>query len=257
MFIKIKTIFIILLLFIAIAIFFHTNTLEISHHSFSFSSGINVIKIAHISDLHSDTIGELENSLFDALEKEKPDIIVITGDLATPNGNIEGYKKLLSHLRAPKGVYFIPGNWEYWEPIEALNDILRDNKIINLSNKTHAVDNDLLLIGFDDSEEGNPDLSLLEKLSNNVTNIALFHSPAFFDSLTGKVQLALAGHSHGGQIRLPLVGAIATPEGTGKYIQGLYKKAHSQLYVSRGIGTSVLPIRLFCPPELAIFEIKY
>lgn len=254
---KIKIIFIIPLLFIATVIYYHTNTLEISHHEFSFFPGTQSVKIAQVSDLHSDTVGILESALFKALKSENPDIIVITGDLATPNGKIEGYKKLLSQFRAPKGVYFIPGNWEYWEPIETLDDILKDNQIMNLSNKIHKVDNNLLIVGFDDSEEGKPDFNLLNKLPNRGVKIALFHSPVFFDSVKGKIQMALSGHSHGGQIRLPLIGAMVTPQGTGEYIQGLYTKGNSHLYVSRGIGTSILPIRIFCPPELVIFEIKY
>ena len=114
---KIKIIFIILILLTVAMIYYHSNTLEVSHHKISFFSGKKTIKIAQISDLHSDTIGKLENDLFRAIKKEKPDIIVITGDVVTPHGTPEKYNKLLSHFKAPRGVYFIPGNWEYWGPI--------------------------------------------------------------------------------------------------------------------------------------------
>ena len=224
MFQKIKILIFILSALAITLIYYHTNTLEVTYNRLSFSSGERVIKIAQVSDLHSDSIGKLENHLIDTLDKEKPDIIVITGDIATPGGDIEGYKKLISQFKAPKGVYFIPGNWEYWAPVRTLHNILNDHQIINLSNKIHKIDDDLLLVGFDDTIEGKPDFNLFEKLPNKGTKIALFHSPAFFNSISEKIQLSLAGHSHGGQIRLPFIGEIATPEGTGKYVQGLFKK---------------------------------
>lgn len=254
---KIKLLFFLSLIFFICLIYDHTNTLVVSHHSFSFAQGNKSIKLAQISDLHSDSIGKLENELFKILAQEKPDIIAITGDFATPNGKVKGYKQILEKLKAPMGVYFVPGNWEYWQPIEDLEQSLKDSNIINLSNRIKKLAADFYLIGFDDSVEGRPNIELLLNLPKEATKIALFHSPQFFDSITGKIQLALAGHSHGGQIRLPIWGELATPEGTGKYVQGLYSIQNSHLYVSRGIGTSVIPVRMFCSPELAIFDIKY
>ena len=216
-----------LVLVIVNLVYFHTNTLEVGRYKKTLGTGNKKIKIAHISDLHSSGIGRLERQLFEALEQEEPDIIVITGDLATPRASEDGYLEILRKLTAPMGVFFIMGNWEYWEPILKLDSFLSQSNITNLTNKVKKLSSDLFLIGFDDSEEGNPDLDLLNSLPRNAKSIALFHSPIFFDRLAGEVDLSLAGHSHGGQIRLPFIGSFWKPAGTGQYVQGWYRKNKS------------------------------
>lgn len=86
--------------------------------------------------------------------------------------------------------------------------------------------------------------------------IGLFHSPASFDSVAGSWPLALAGHTHGGQIRLPFVKPLWLPEGSGSYVAGWYEGKGSKLYVSRGVGTAMLPLRFLCRPELALITIS-
>lgn len=245
-----------ILLFSAIClIYFHTNTLVLTHHEINLKSFKFNLKIAHITDLHSSSIGSLEKQLFLELEKEKPDIIFITGDLATPGQKREGLIQILSKLKAPHGVYFVKGNWEYWEPIDKLEKLLRENSITLLNNDAKEIVPNLWIVGFDDSEEGNPNLRILDDIPDETFKIGLFHSPIFFDRVAGQTQLNFAGHSHGGQIRIPFLSPIL-PEGVGKYIEGWFQKSGSKLYVSRGIGTSILPVRLFCSPELAIIELK-
>jgi predicted MPP superfamily phosphohydrolase len=87
--------------------------------------------------------------------------------------------------------------------------------------------------------------------------ISLFHTPILFESIKEKSHLAFAGHSHGGQARLPFIGALWTPEGTGKYDSGWFQGGIGKMYVSRGIGNSILPIRFNCRPELAYIKINY
>ena len=236
-------------------IYNHTNSLVVTHHKKSFRDVKLNLKIAHISDLHSSSVGVLEKQLFKELGEEKPDLIFITGDLATPGHNREGFKQILKKLTAPHGVYLVKGNWEYWEPIERLEELLRENSIHLLNNDAKEILPNLWVVGFDDSEEGSPNLGILNDIPEKDFKIGLFHSPIFFNQVAGKIHLSFAGHSHGGQIKIPFLKPIL-PEGVGKYIEGWFKKSNSELYVSRGIGTSVLPIRLFCSPELAIINIK-
>lgn len=213
--------------------------------------------MAHVSDLHTKGAGSLEQQVFEILKKEKPDLIFITGDLATPSGTLEGYKVVIGELKAPKGVYFVQGNWEYWEPIPGLEELFHEFGIIDLTNHAEKLDEDLWLVGFDDSEEGNPQLEILKGLPENSVKIGLFHSPQFFDKTNRSIHLNFAGHAHGGQIRLPFIGPLWVPKGTGQYDQGWFKKNHSHLFVSRGIGTSILPMRFNCSPELAIVDLSY
>lgn len=238
-------------------IYYHTNTLTVSHHEAILSKSGKKLKIAHISDLHTKGLGRLEQQLFEELAIEKPDLIVITGDVATPAGTPKGYRDVLRELKAPKGVFFVPGNWEYWEPIPNLSKMLHELQIIDLKNNVKEIDSGLWLIGFDDGEEGQPDLKILQSIPLSHHKISIFHSPSFFDRIATKISLNFAGHSHGGQIRIPFVESTWVPKGTEDYVQGWYVKEYSKLFISRGIGTSILPIRFNCSPELAIIEVKY
>jgi predicted MPP superfamily phosphohydrolase len=89
----------------------------------------------------------------------------------------------------------------------------------------------------------------------DVYRIALFHSPVFFEEAAGSCELALSGHTHGGQVRLPPLGPLWLPPMCGRYVEGWYDLNGSRMYVSRGIGTSILPIRFMCRPELAIITL--
>lgn len=239
------------------AVYNHTNTLEITYHRIELAKKKRKLTIAHVSDLHTKGMGTLEKRVIDTINDAKVDLIVITGDIATPNGTLEGYKSVLKNFRAPKGVYYIPGNWEYWEPIHELLTILKENNIIDLTNKTQKINENLWLIGFDDSEEGSPELNIISNLPSSDVKIGIFHSPQFFDEVFTHTNLNLAGHSHGGQIRFPFIGPLFLPAGVGEYDQGWFEKGKSKLFVSRGIGTSILPIRFFCSPELTIIEVYY
>lgn len=235
---------------------YEPRNLEINYFQKSYLSQSQRIKIAHITDLHTNGLGAIEKKVIDSLNEEKPDFIFITGDIATPGGTIEGYKEVLSQFKATKGVYFVLGNWEYWEPIEKLEEILKESNITLLKNEITTINNNLKLIGFDDIE-GTPDINLIKKVNLESLNIALFHSPDFFEQNLGAIQLSLAGHSHGGQIKLPFYGPLWTPSGTGRFVEGWYKRGANELYVSRGVGTSILPLRFNCRPEITYIEISY
>lgn len=249
--------FFLLITLVAGALYLHTNTLALTYHEIVLNKGSKKLRLAHVTDLHTKGMGRLEKQLIKALIKEKPDVIVITGDLSTPSGTIEGYESVLKEFHAPGGVYFVQGNWEYWEPISELGELLDRNNIKNLTNLSHQIKLDLWIVGFDDSEEGQPAIKILDAIPKSTVKIGLFHSPAFFEEIAGLTDLNLAGHSHGGQFRIPFFGHFWVPEGTGKFDQGWFKKNRSKLFVSRGIGTSLVPIRFNCSPELAIIDIKY
>ncbi|MGE3611762.1 MAG: metallophosphoesterase [Bacteriovoracaceae bacterium] len=250
-------IFFFILINITVGVYLHTNTLTITYHNVTLRSGNKKIRIAHVTDLHTKGLGRIEKQLLVALKTEKPDVIVITGDIATPTGTEKGYESVLKELKAPQGIFFVQGNWEYWEPIQNLKMILNKNNIKDMTNQTHFLDQNLWLVGFDDSEEGQPHLEILDNLPKSALKIGLFHSPVFFEKTAGLVNLNLAGHSHGGQFRIPFLGHLWVPQGTGRFDQGWFEKDHSKLFVSRGIGTSILPMRFNCAPELAIINIQY
>ncbi|MFG1485120.1 metallophosphoesterase [Halobacteriovorax sp. RZ-1] len=232
------------------------NDLEIIHYNRKYNDGKTTLKIAHISDLHTKSLGTIENKVISVLTKEAPDIIVLTGDLATPDGTYEGYLEVLREMKAPKGVYFVQGNWDIWEELPKKEELFQKAGIIGLTNSMKQIDKDLNLIGFDDLI-GKPATKLLKSVDSSLLNIALFHTPDFFDTIPNSIPLSLAGHSHGGQVRVPFYGPLWTPYGTDNYVSGWYKNENKELFVSRGIGNSILPIRFNCRPELAFIEIHY
>ncbi|WP_412470827.1 metallophosphoesterase [Halobacteriovorax sp. RT-2-4] len=252
-----KLAFLLILFVIGLYSFYYCpSDLEISHYNRKYNDGKTTLKIAHISDLHTKGLGTIEKKVISALQKEKPDIIVITGDLATPDGTYEGYLEVLREMKAPKGVYFVQGNWDIWEELPNKEELFQKAGIIDLTNSMKQIDKDLNLIGFDDLI-GVPATKLLKSVDSSLLNIALFHTPDFFDTIPNSIPLSLAGHSHGGQVRIPLYGPLWTPYGTDNYISGWYKKENKELFVSRGIGNSILPIRFNCRPELVFIEIRY
>lgn len=246
------------LLILGYSYFIETNWLEITRHQINLKVNSNKkLKIVQISDLHTKGISTIEEKVIKTVQREKPDIIFLTGDIATPGGTNSGYEEVLKELIAKKAVYYIPGNWEDWEPILDLSDILKRNNIIDLTNKTLMLDNNLWLAGFADAPTGNPDLRILKNIPSDSKIISIFHSPIFFDEVSNSIDLAFTGHTHGGQIRLPLIGTIALPPGSGNYDQGWFQKNRATMYVNRGIGTSIVPFRFLCRPEISIFEISY
>ncbi len=230
--------------------------LEITHHLIRAPIATK-LRIAHLTDLHSRGLGRLERKLLAALETEKPDLIVITGDSISSGAmNYARSAEVLSRLHAPLGVWMVKGNWEVWNPIRDERRYYDAAGVKLLVNETAIIRDGVWLVGLNDWAAGvrNPE-ETFDKVPPGAFTIALFHSPIVFDSVSGRCDLAFAGHTHGGQVRLPPIGALWTPRGCGSYLAGWYERGRSRMYVSRGIGTSILGVRLFCPPELAIIDV--
>lgn len=220
------------------------------------------VKIAHLSDLHTYGIGKREQRMLALLEAEKPDLIVITGDLVSDAQGYDGLLEVLRRLRAPLGVFVVRGNHENWHPVDRLKRFGDFKTYFEaagahyLFNSSRQAREDLWLIGLDDQMTGKPDLEQsLAGVPEAAYTIALYHSPAFFDKGEGKFELAFAGHSHGGQIRLPFVKPFWLPVGCDGYVEGWYERDGAKMYVSRGLGTSILDVRFNCRPEIAIITL--
>ncbi len=231
--------------------------LVVTHHDVFPASGFHGarLKIAHLSDMHTSGEGRLERALFEALEREKPDLIVISGDTVDAAEEYEPAAKVLAKIHAPLGVFMVQGNWENWRPAKDPRGFVAASKAHLLMNESAKVRDGVYLAGFDDIS-GAPNIrAALSDIPASAYVIGLFHSPAFFGQLPSRVSLAFAGHTHGGQVRLPLLGAMWFPAGSGHYDSGWYTEKQSRMYVSRGLGTSRLPVRFRCSPELAIITL--
>ncbi len=222
------------------------------------------LKIAQVSDLHTRGYSGRERKLLGILEAEKPDAIVITGDYVTVRSDWYRVRDVLARFKAPLGVWLVRGNWEDTASILAtavpkVNDeeaFYREAGVKLLVNQSDRIVDGVWIAGFDDALKGTPDIAAaLKGIPDGAFRIGAFHTPVLFDALGGQVDLALAGHTHGGQIRLPWLGHLYLPAGSGRFLAGWYELEGSRMYVSRGIGTTLLDMRVLCPPELPIFEL--
>ena len=243
------------LLIVVYAFLVEPHRIEVTHTSVE-APLATPLRIAHVSDLHTSGLGRRERQLVRLLEAEQPDVILITGDTLGRSNDYEKIRPVLSRLRAPLGVWLVRGNSE-------LNISPREGAVFYsrlgiefLKNEARPLRSDVWLVGLEGDSEGPVKLdTALSSIPPDAYVIAAFHLPAFFDKVAEYAPLAFAGHTHGGQVRVPFAPASQLPRGSGRYVGGWYTERGSRMYVSRGIGTSVLPIRFRCAPELPIITV--
>lgn len=165
--------------------------------------------------------------------------------------------KELSKIKTKYGFYTTLGNHDGWYDKWVIQEILTDKGIQVLNNKNIKLNiygKDIYIAGVEDKMTAIPDIYEALKETKQPT-ILLTHTPDVFPKVPKEVNLTLAGHTHGGQIRLPLLGALVVPSDYGnKYSAGLIVEKGKKLLVTRGIGVSILPVRFNCPPEIVVIE---
>lgn len=215
-------------------------------------------RIVQLSDIHLYPYTQLDfvQEAVTITNSLQPDLIVLTGDyvLQTAEAIFE-VAPVLATLNAKYGVFSILGNHDLWTDAKIVRVGLKEQRLPLLENEgiELAVNGETIyLAGVDDGWGGRPDLSLaLAQMPSQALTILLAHEPDLADqfSMDQRVSIQLSGHSHGGQIRLPLIGAPILPYLGQKYDQGLYKVNDMWLYTTRGIGL-ITPVRINCPPEI-------
>lgn len=228
--------------------------IEVTHHTISAPLN-SPLKIAHLTDIHTSGLGRRERKMLQLIEAERPDLIVITGDLINITADYSGLREVLSRLHAPLGVWIVRGNHENWWPVKNEREFYESAGARFLLNSSAQVREDVWLTGLDDLFAGSPDSKAFDGVPESAYKIASFHSPAYFDHIAGQCDIALAGHSHGGQVRFPFIRPSWVPPFTGEYIEGWFEKRGTRMYVSRGVGTSIMDVRFLCRPEIAIITI--
>jgi uncharacterized protein len=219
------------------------------------------LTIGHLSDLHLGhpfTAANLRWAVAQ-LQQEAVDLIALTGDLVQQPTAMTEIAGLLAPLRAPLGIYAVPGNHDYWEGLPALQAALADLPIEWLINRHVVLQRGaaaLVLAGIDDHWDGSPDLrAAFAGAPADAVRLLLAHCPDVADAAaTCGAQLQLSGHTHGGHLRLPGFGPLALPRYGWRYHDGVYDLAPLTLTVSRGIGGA--PLRLGCAPELVLLRIE-
>jgi predicted MPP superfamily phosphohydrolase len=228
-------------------------------------------RIAQISDIH---IGSWMNrarlhQVLELVDGQKPDLVVITGDHVygrewrdSLDIAAKDYVAEMSVLTQKVRVLAVLGNHDHWTDAAKVRKFLLQCGVLEIGNKVHTLkrnDDELHIAGVDDilMEYDRLDL-VLKKLPETGAAILLAHEPDFADisAGTGRFDLQLSGHSHGGQVVFPFLGALILPNLGKKYYSGLYKVRQMWQYTNRGVGMIEPTVRLNCRPEITIFTLQ-
>ncbi|HXM34748.1 MAG TPA: metallophosphoesterase [Pyrinomonadaceae bacterium] len=222
-------------------------------------------RITQITDVHHSRIVGIEQvrRVVQLAQNTKPDLFVLTGDYTTTYRRyVEPCAETLGALNAPEGVWAILGNHDHYTDPELTTRALEGHKITVLNNANTIIKRGpdaIQLAGIDDwSWNGTDWKRALYGLNPRRPIVLLSHQPSVFDLDEARAaSLILSGHTHGGQIKLPVIGAPARFVTQHlKYASGLFKRVESQLYVSRGTGVIGLPVRLGVKPEIAVLRLR-
>lgn len=249
--------------------FIHIN--EITIKSNSLPNDFIGYKIVQVSDLHNAEFGENNEDLLSLIKEQKPDIIVITGDIVdSRRTNVQIARDFANNASEIAPVYYVTGNHEARVSVEdEIDNVELDKNVIVLHNQSVLLkkgESAIQLIGVDDPDYRAVKNSTkymnerLEKYSDNeYFKILLSHRPELFDVYAeNNINIVFSGHAHGGQFRLPLIGGVIAPhQGLfPEYDSGLHTSNNTNMVVSRGLGDSIIPLRINNPPEIIIVTLN-
>jgi predicted MPP superfamily phosphohydrolase len=252
--------------FCAEVVLFEPNRLEVNRETFylpGLGGGAEGVRLAFLSDLHVRRPGRLHRRVVQEAASFNPDLVLLGGDYFTWLTRTASLAEFLGRFSAPGGVYAIQGNWEYKVRMtdSRLGGLLAEQGIRLLVNEHLTIRTRgaaFVLLGLDDPYTGHSDFyATFLELPPDLPQVLLAHSPEIFRrAQRWGVGLVLSGHTHGGQLNFPLIGPLWLPPGSRQTIAGRFYLDGTWLYVSRGIGTSIIPARFNCPPELVLITLK-
>ncbi|HEX6717123.1 MAG TPA: metallophosphoesterase [Pyrinomonadaceae bacterium] len=228
------------------------------------------LRIAVLSDIHADEwfiTDKKVRTIVQETNQLQPDLIVILGDYMSSNGRVthrvepDVFGVILKDLHAPLGVYSVLGNHDWWYNGGKVRKALEQNGIKVLENEAVRVDargTSMWLVGLADLWTRPQRIAeTIAQVPEREPLIALTHNPDIFPHVPERVPLLLAGHTHGGQIRFPLIGTVVESSEFGdRYLRGHVVENNHHLFVTTGIGTSIVPVRFGVPPEIVLLTIK-
>jgi uncharacterized protein len=260
----ISIIVILIILFLAYVRFVGTSGLIVKEYpvkSDNIPESFNGLKIIQLSDIHYNSISkEILENVVNEINKNKPDIVVFTGDLYDSSSilsedAISDIENTLSGIKTTIGKYAVSGNHDYslnnYEEIitkSGFTYLENDSKIIYYKGNTP-----IEIIGYPSLLNGTPNY---DYALSDYYKIVLMHEPDAIKNLEDKnIDLVLAGHSHGGQVRLPFIGPIIKPAGAKTYYNEYYQVNNTKLYINYGIGTVDAPFRFFDRPSINLYRL--
>ena len=233
---------------------------RVTLHPAGWPSALAGLRIGQISDLHLGHHHAAANVAWAVamMQRERPDMIVLTGDFIAFDSAIPMLADSLAGLSAPLGVYAVLGNHDGGEPLRDVITALEYAGIAVLRNQSRWIDvgaSGFWLLGLDDIWYGRHDIAaMLDGIPPTGCRVLLAHAPDVVE-LAARHQIAvqLSGHTHGGQLRLPWVGPFSLPRHGTRYPIGAYQVGPTTLYVSRGVAGA--PLRRGCPPEATVITL--
>ncbi|MEK4346012.1 metallophosphoesterase [Paenibacillus sp. FSL P4-0184] len=245
------------------------NWIQVTKLKLSFKdipSAFSGMKVVHFSDTHLGFNKDARDlaRLAERIAKEEPDLICFTGDIVDSNPeDLVDAIPVLAELNAPLGKYAVLGNHDF-KNTKRIIELFTSAGFRVLRNESYLLKRGgavMAVTGLDDLLHGEPDpVKALKGVPAGTFTVLMMHEPDYADiAQAHSFHLQLSGHSHGGQIRLPFLGAPFTPYGSQKYINGLYYTDTKRMpvYVNRGFGETVMPFRFLCRPELTVLTLRH
>ena len=227
------------------------------------------LTIVHLSDLHTRGLTAYEKGLTRVINELEADIIFITGDMTTDSSAVNAAISFVSCLNARYGIFFVPGNYDHYYELNGKPRMLFDgleragvNVLRNRTVKGSVFRKDLFegefyISGIDDRVSYYDDLdAALSGLQPGIPVILLSHTPIILNRAAGKgINVVVSGHTHGGQVNIPYVTRYVTASYyVGSYMEGLHSRENTQIFINRGMGTSLIPVRFFSRPQIAVLR---
>lgn len=268
----------ILILAVIAFLYYENNAIGITRYKLSSAKlpeGFDSYRIVQLTDLHSKAFGKEQGSITRKVKKLKPDLIVVTGDLVDSRRyNAETSLMLMRKMTELAPVYYVTGNHEWGSRFPALAKGLRELGVHVMRNANEIVkvgDGEIRIVGVDDPTFNHKADGDVDRINEHIAaaldgvdrsqeryTILLSHRPELFaEYVKNNFDLTFSGHAHGGQVRLPFLGGLVAP-GQGflpKYDGGKYTEGDATMIVSRGLGNSIIPQRLFNRPEVVLVEL--
>ena len=240
--------------------------LTIEHHQIRLRRlprEVEGFRVVQLSDIHHSpfTSREQVERAVETANSLRPDIVALTGDYVSKERQYAApCAELLGKLQARHGVYAVLGNHDHWTDAPLITDLFRAEGITVLINEGMRFEKNgasFWLAGVDDTMVGLEDLSLaLAGSSESEFKLLLAHNPIILRrAARAGVDLVLSGHTHGGQVSLRS-DRSASGRPRRRLLKGLARQGNTQIYISRGLGTVVLPVRFGCPPEVSLLELR-
>ncbi|MBQ2644659.1 metallophosphoesterase [bacterium] len=263
--IKKRTIFVSILIALMWCFTIEPNVVTVNKYKIK-DENLKGIKVVLAGDFHVKPYqAKRLDYIINKINAQNPDIVLLVGDYINMHSDYMSYPIIkiaekLSKIYSKAGIYTVLGNHDYYKEGQKIKQALTEKGITVLENRCRKIeigDKEFYVAGIEDLTTGFPNVERALRNAKKPT-ILLSHQPDIFPKLPkDRINITLAGHTHGGQVVIPFIGPLIVPSKYGtKYASGYFEENGNKMIVTKGIGTSILPIRFNCAPEIVVIEFE-